>query len=313
VKQQTMFVTPDGQWVLPDSPEFFAALGDPNPDYDASGFAVKNLGFIKFQIIQQSIVEIELHPRNVGFAGLLSVQQQLQSSDVRLFRIKYLEESWQSEISSSAESTIARLSELCTPTYSPAPAERFIVEPKDFSALFHDEDNNLRPIAQKWRIRFGQFDPTVLSLAINHDLLGRMMIVGVTPSRSEPVFRFIGDGHRWIGGRHRLNAMGEKIVNQPDKEYGEWVTNFYRSVALSGQPRYDLVTANLQYEDEPGKPRRSVHYERLMLPWRTPSEEVFVTMCSKILGTADAPAAGIPAGRPPEDDRSVSMKFARSA
>jgi len=306
VKQITMLVTPDGQWVLPDSAEFLAALGDPQPDYDAIAFAVKNLGFVKIQVIQQSIVEIELHPRNVELAALLAVQQQLLTSDVKLFRIKYLTESWQSEISSSAQSTIARLSELCTPTYSPPPDERFIVQPKDFAALFDDEDNNLRPIAQKWRIRFGQFDPTVLSLAINHDLLSRMMIVGVTPRRAEPVFRFIGDGHRWIGGRQRVGAMGDKVVNQPDKQYGEWVNNFYRSVALSGQPRYDLVTADLQYEDEPGRPRRPVHYERLLLPWRTPSEEVFVTMCSKILGTGDA----LPDLSEVSSD---SMKFARSA
>ena len=66
----TMLVTPDGEWVSPDSPEFFAALGDPNPDYDAVAFAVKNLGFIKFQVIQHSIVEIELHPRNVELPAL---------------------------------------------------------------------------------------------------------------------------------------------------------------------------------------------------------------------------------------------------
>ena len=44
-----MLVTPEGQWMLEDSTEFRAALGDPNPDYDAAQFAVKNLGFIKFK------------------------------------------------------------------------------------------------------------------------------------------------------------------------------------------------------------------------------------------------------------------------
>ena len=69
--------------MLEDSTEFRTALGDPNPDYDAAQFAVKNLGFIKFQILDGSIVEIELHPRNVGLPALLAVQQQLLSSQVR--------------------------------------------------------------------------------------------------------------------------------------------------------------------------------------------------------------------------------------
>lgn len=305
----TMLVTPDGQWVSPNTPEFFAALGDPDPDYDAVAFAVKNLGFIKFQVIQRSIVEIELHPHNVEFPTLLAVQQQLLSSEVHLFRIKYFDTSWQSEISSSAEATIERLSELCTPVFTPPVAERFVIEPMDFSTLFDDDQNNLRPLAQKWRMAFGHFDPTVISLAINAKLLSRLMIVGVTPKRTEPIFRFIGDGHRWLGDKSHHNAIGEKVENMPDKEYGEWVTNFYKSVALSGQPRYDLVSANLQYEDETGKPRRQVRYERLLLPWKTPSDEVFVTLCSKII-----PIGGSPFIAPPAfGDSSASMKFSRSA
>ena len=106
MQQLTLLATPDGQWVLPDSPDFYAALGDPNPDYDAIAFAVKNLGFIKFQVVQRSLVEIELHPRNVELTALLAVQQQLLSSDIRLFRIKYFDTHWKSEIASSARSSL---------------------------------------------------------------------------------------------------------------------------------------------------------------------------------------------------------------
>ena len=50
MERLTMLVTPDGEWVFPNSEEFLARLGDATPDYDAISFAVKNLGFIKFQI-----------------------------------------------------------------------------------------------------------------------------------------------------------------------------------------------------------------------------------------------------------------------
>ena len=41
MKPLTMLATPDGKWVFPNSAEFFAALGDSDPDYDAIAFAVK--------------------------------------------------------------------------------------------------------------------------------------------------------------------------------------------------------------------------------------------------------------------------------
>ena len=71
MKPLTLLVTPDGQWVLSGSGDFLAALGDYDPDYDAETFAVKNLGFIKFQMVAPAIVEVVLHPRNVQLPALL--------------------------------------------------------------------------------------------------------------------------------------------------------------------------------------------------------------------------------------------------
>ena len=73
-----------------------------------------------------------------------------------------------------------------------------------------------------------------------------MIIAGVKLPEAEPIFRFIGDGHaNWLDRGYHLHAIGEKMENQPDKEYGGWVSEFYRSVARTGQPRYDFVTASI--------------------------------------------------------------------
>jgi len=308
VERLTMLVTPDGRWVFPNSEEFLSLLGDDAPDYDAVSFAVKNLGYIKFQIIQKSIIEIELHPRNVQLPALLAAQQQLLQVGIKLFRVRYFDMAWHSEISSSAESTVARLSELCTPVFTPATHERFIVEPQNFGGLFNDEENLLRPLAQKWRVTFAHFDPSFISLTVRQQLLPLTAIVGVKPPNNEPVFRFIGDGHSWVGTRYRVNGIGEKVENLPDKDYGGWVAEFYRSVATSGQPRYDVITAAMQYEDEAGKPRRVVRYERLLLPWKTPSDEIFVSSCAIPL---DKELAASFQSRDP--DNSVIRYFARSS
>ena len=108
------------------------------------------------------------------------------------------------------------------------------------------------------------------------------------------------------------DCIGEKVENQPDKEFGSWVSEFYKSVASSGQPRYDRVTALVQYQEETGRPRRAVRYERLLLPWRTPTDEIFVTL-SKLVesrpGSSKAPLNPALAG----GKSSAAMKAARSS
>src|SRR3984885_15481397 len=126
-----MLIAADGRWVLPDSEELLDAVGDRDPDYDATGFAVRNLGFIKFQVFDHLVTEIELHPRNVDLRALLALEGKLGGGGTNLFRIKYLEDEWHSEISASAEHTIARLYELCAPTIEPSSTERFRAEPQD--------------------------------------------------------------------------------------------------------------------------------------------------------------------------------------
>lgn len=278
--------------MLEDSTEFRAALGDPDPDYDAAQFAVKNLGFIKFQILDASIVEIELHPRNVGLPALLAVQQQLLSSQVRLFRIKYFDTSWRSEIMTAAEPTISRLSELCAPAFQPSVSDRFLIEPRDYSALFTETTSPLRFMAQKWRMSLGYFDPSVIPFAIKHDLFSLMAIAGVKARGGDPVFRFIGDGFKWMKSEYQFHGIGERIENLPDKEYGGWLAEFYKSVATSGQPRYDIVTAAIQTGPDSGKPYLT-RYERLLLPWKTRSDEIFVSLSSKkLIDVADSETEG---------------------
>jgi hypothetical protein len=144
-------------------------------------------------------------------------------------------------------------------------------------------------MAQKWRMSFGHFDPSVISFAIKKDLLSRLIIVGVKPREGEPIFRFIGDGHtNWLDSSYHLHAIGERVEDQPDKSYGQWVSQFYKSVASTGQPRYDYVTAAIRRP--PGT--FVTRYERLLLPWKTPSDEVLVTLSSRGLreNAADKPS-----------------------
>jgi hypothetical protein len=281
LQQLTMLVTADGQWVLPDSEGFRGALGDPGPDYDAVGFAVRNLGFVKFQVLDRLVTEIELHPRHVELPALLALERLVGEVGTNLFRIRYLDDEWHSEISASAEHTVARLRELCAPAFQPSQTERFHVDPQDPRVLRRkgDEQNLATILEQKWRVSFGRFDPSVLSLALDYRLMPHLAIVGVKSDNEEPVFRYMGEVHsNWLE-RNQLKAVGEKVASVPDGEYGHWAAQFYKSVARTGQPRYDHIAATINAGARP----YVTHYERLLLPWKSDSGEVLVTAFSRRL------------------------------
>lgn len=309
MQQLTMLVTAEGKWVLPDSDEFHAALGDPEPDYDAAGFAVRNLGFVKFQVLDRLVTEIELCPRNVNLRAMLAVEKLLCEAGTNLFRIRYLADEWQSEISASAEHTLARLRELCAPVFKPVLTERFRVETQDPSGLFDTQRGRETPLgrmAMKWRVAFGNFDPLVMSVAARSDLLPKLVVVGIREKDPRPILRFFGESHRWAGDTYRVNGIGQPVDAMPDQEYGAWLAQFYESVASNGQPRYDIITADMEYHSEAGRPHRVSRYERLLLPWRA-SGETLVTSCIRL---APSDAADL---RDPDPNSSSSINLPKSS
>ena len=228
---------------------FSRRLGDPTPDYDAIAFAVKNLGFIKFQIIEQSIIEIELHPRTVELPALLAVQQQLlpAGSSCSASGISIPSGSPRSRPRPSRRS---RGCPSCARRYSPRRRiERFMVEPQDFGMLFHEDENKLRPLAQKWRVSFAPFRSE------HHHRWRCATIVAAAGDRrrqaAASMSRFGALSATAIAGsaaQYRVNGIGEKVENMPDKDYGGWAS---RVLPLGrqypGSPATTVVTAAMQY------------------------------------------------------------------
>jgi len=62
MKRSALLVTSDGR-VLPDTDAFFATLGRLVPGSDPIGFAVRDLGFVKFHQGDDAVTTIEFDPR----------------------------------------------------------------------------------------------------------------------------------------------------------------------------------------------------------------------------------------------------------
>lgn len=109
-----LLITPTGNWVQDGSREFLALLGDPRPDYDAAMFAVRNLGFIAVRQYD-AMLEVILHPRNVGWRAVDAVVAMLGSSSATLYRITHLSDSWRHEMVLSTREVAVRITQLCPP------------------------------------------------------------------------------------------------------------------------------------------------------------------------------------------------------
>jgi hypothetical protein len=307
LQQLTMLITAEGKWVLPDSEEFLAALGDPNPDYDAVGFAIRNLGFVKFQLLDRIVTEIELHPRNVDLRALLALENLLSEAGTNLFRIKYLDREWRSEISSSVEHTLARLRELCAPVFEPRSTDRFHAVPLDPSRLsdgYADPSEGLSLLARKWRVSFGQYDDSLISFAVEMGLIDRLMIAEVGHDKEDPTFRFLGSGFAWLGKGEQATAVGQKVRDLPDKSYGLWVAESYKAIASAGQPRYDRVTAHMHPWPDKAEKTYATDYERLLLPWKTARGTTFITSWSKTVD-GKAPSSSLSAETSPPESSPI--------
>jgi hypothetical protein len=87
-------------------------LGDPDPDYGAAMFAVRNLGFIAVRQ-HEAMLDVILHRRNAGPGAVDAVVAMLGSSAARRFRITHLTDRWQHETLTTARDAAARTVELC--------------------------------------------------------------------------------------------------------------------------------------------------------------------------------------------------------
>jgi hypothetical protein len=114
----TFLATTEGQLVFPGSDEFLESLGDPDPDYDAAEFAIRNLGFVELQTVPPSTMKIRLHPRNAERQAVRKIEQVILESVAARFVIEHLDREWQSVTLSSGEAAIARIGELRLAAYA---------------------------------------------------------------------------------------------------------------------------------------------------------------------------------------------------
>jgi hypothetical protein len=74
----------------------------------------------------------------------------------------------------------------------------------------------------------------------------------------------------------RMGMLGREVEDQPDAVYGGWLASAYRELVEDGQPKPGLQLVEAVIASSGGRPVRT-RYERLLLPWRSPGGDRWIT------------------------------------
>lgn len=105
-------------------------------------------------------------------------------------------------------------------------------------------------------------DPVTLWVALDCNIDRRYVLLH---AHGEAPLRVVlwGSGYRTFDNRWVGAAPGALLEDQPDRAYGRWAAETYRSVVRAGQSRLDEVEASIWV---PGHGRMTARYTRLVMP-----------------------------------------------
>jgi hypothetical protein len=134
-----------------------------------------------------------------------------------------------------------------------------------------------RPTVDLWEKTRGELTDEVYDSVAAGGLLGRTIVARQVPRTSRLVFWQIGAGIKLMRPCEALLAIGRDLQDQPDRRYGEWVTEAYEQTLWDRRIRVDSCRASIQTS---AAAMLRVRYDRVLLPWRAKGE-LFV-MCLSI-------------------------------
>ena len=281
----TLYISPEGEFLIPGTQAFFDRIGYRNPDFDAGDYSVRNLGFVGIARNAEGALKLRFRPDILTGKAVDGFFRYIAKHPGTSITLEYLADTWMVETWPNDPAALHRIVVLCA---QPRQTERRPSAPYRTHALrldqaSEDHGNPLKPLFQKWRVSLSTFDDTTLPFLLKFGCASKLIIMAAA-NRDDPLrFQFIGEGLEFYDRKALYEFIGKPITYQPDKKYASWIAEQYNALIASNEPRLDLVEALIAQPS--GAVRRS-RYERLLLPWSSPSGQVIVT-CASVLISAE--------------------------
>ena len=102
-------VSPDGQLFVPGTPSFSRHIGYMLPDFDVTGYAVRNMGFILLTFSTSNGADVRCRPRLLTVPAVSSACRELRRRDVLVVQLECAEDGTDPEHWPNYRALLARL------------------------------------------------------------------------------------------------------------------------------------------------------------------------------------------------------------
>jgi hypothetical protein len=218
---------------------------------------LRNLGFIGLRATPHGAC-ISFRPSTVGHVAVASLSYWLNDTAPSRFLLTVLEKGYCVELHASLADCLERINGLID----------------DFrrDALFHQRDvsparvpASLAEVFSAWKASAGRCDFTSLRSLLEREPAGQYLLVRPDKECGRFIIEQTGSGLRIPDPAWAKAQIGRSIADVPDKAYGHWVTEAYKSVLIQDRPQLGHIDAKIYW---PRLGRLHHRYDRLLLPVR---------------------------------------------
>ncbi|MGH7126127.1 MAG: hypothetical protein ACREFI_17255 [Stellaceae bacterium] len=255
-----------------NSPELARRLGYREPDFDAPGYAVRNLGFIHVRLHEEG-VRVSLR---AGRFSLLSLTAALfaliDRRPRRIVLAAFSGEDWSYEMFANLGSFAERAEDLAAGDPI-AGRPRWLAAEKKLEALGTPAFEKTRPLVELWTTSRGRLGDDLIRALRACDLMHRAVLVRQIAGTSRLVYEHFGSAIQAMRPCETLRLVGRDIDDIADRAYGGWIGESYLAALRKRRLRLDSVRATLRTSEDSSV---KVRYDRLLMPWRRSGSDLFV-------------------------------------
>jgi hypothetical protein len=261
---------PDRSW------EVASRIGYRHPTLDLAAFAVREHGFIHIRP-QNEGARVAVHVGRFRLETLGGALYELKErSPRRIILAMFADGEWSYEMMAG----IWELAHRAEPLIAGGPIESrhsWLAAERSLAALSLPTFAQMRALAQFWKTSRGRLPEPLDDSLARFDLLQRAILVRQPSRSSRLVFALIGTGIECVGPGQSALLVDRDVHDQHDRAYGAWVARCYAENLNAGRARLQSVHATVRLSETMEAQGR---YDRLLLPWRGPSDERFLMSVS---------------------------------
>ena len=253
------------------SPDLARRLGYRDPDFDAPGYAVRNLGFIHVRLHEEG-VRVSLRSGRYSLLTLTAALYALiDRRPRRIVLAVFGDEDWSYEMFTNIGSFAERAEDLAGGEPI-AGRPRWLAAERKLDALTLPAFEKTRALVALWSASRGRLGDDLIRALRACDLIHRAVLVRQVAGTSRLVYEHFGSAIKAMRPCETLNLVGRDIDDIADRAYGGWIAESYASALRRRRLKLDSIRATLRTSEESTV---KVRYDRLLMPWRRSGNDLF--------------------------------------